>query len=71
LQDKLVGENKQCRFFTNSFCGEYKGYNIVIAESKKSKERNYIAIKNNKIEAEDKTLDGIGCAIDILRLAGY
>ena len=65
----MVGENKKCRFFTNSFCGEYKGYKIVIAESKKTKERNYVAIKNKKVIAESKTIEGIGFKIDVFKLA--
>jgi len=71
LKERLVGENKKCKFFTTPFCGEYKGYTILIAEFKKSKERTYIALKDNEIKAENETLDGIGIEIDLLKCTGY
>ena len=68
LDNKLVGENNKSRFYKNFLCKEYKGYDILLAELKNTKERTYVIVKDGKYVGDDNSIEGIYYKIDILKL---
>lgn len=68
MKEKLIFENDKCKFFSNFLCDKYKGYNILLAEFKDTKERAYVVIKNGFVVEEDKQIEGIWFKIDMLSM---
>lgn len=61
IEDKKVGENEKCIFYTNSMCREYSGgYYVIMAELKDTGYKTYL-LCNKKGEPvyEDQSIEGI------------
>ena len=70
IKERLVGENKKYRFYQNFLCiKKYKGYRILLAENKITKQRTYLVIENNKPIYENNRIEDIYCHIDMLKLS--
>lgn len=65
---KKIAENDICNFYDNEMTGTYKGYRILVAENKKTKDKDYIASKDGKVIVANPSIEAVWCKIDFINM---